>query len=263
MKHLVGVLRGHGMKVLYFLVFLGIWQAVVVIFGVKEFIVPSPIKTFSHLLVPEIAAQYKWPTHIGATLTEILLSFFMTAVSGIFIAILITWSKILNTIITPIIVFFNSLPKIALAPLFLLWFGYGILPNTLIAVLIAFFPVIINTSTGLKEVDEDLLDLVRYLGASKWQLFTKIRIPNSLPYIFSGFKISATLCVVGSIVGEFIASEKGLGYLLKDAQAFIDTPTMFACLFVISALGLLFFAAISGIEKIVMHWKPLETGEAS
>ena len=231
------------------------WQLVVSVFQIKEYIVPSPLTTFAHLLDPRIAGEYHWLRHLTATLAEILLSFLATAAAGILVAILVTWSVLLNRLITPIIALFNSLPKIALAPLFLLWFGYGVVPNILIAVLIAFFPVVINTATGLNAVDGDLLDLVRYLHARKWQVFLKIRIPNSLPYIFSGFKISSTLCVVGAIVGEFIASERGLGYLLKDAQAMIDTPTMFAALILISVLGLSLFGAIALLERAVMPWQ--------
>jgi len=225
------------------------------VFKIKTFIIPSPIKTLSHIFVPEIASKYHWFKHISATATEILLSFGITAITGVFLAILITWSRFLRKLITPIIILMNSIPKIALAPLFLIWFGYGILPNVLIAILISFFPVVINTVTGLNAVEDDLLDLVRYLHATKLQLFIKIRIPNSLPYIFSGLKISATLCVVGAIVGEFIASDKGLGYLLRDAQAFIDTPTMFASLIVISSMGLLFFSLISLLERTSMPWQ--------
>lgn len=224
--------------------------------GIKEFIIPSPLKTLSHIFYPSLAAKYQWPTHIQATLLEISLSFLITAVAGNLVALMISWSRPLKALITPIIVFFNSLPKIALAPLFLLWFGYGLLPNTLIAVLVAFFPIVVNTTTGLEQVEEDLLDLVRYLGATKGQIFVKIKIPNALPYIFSGFKISATMCVVGSIVGEFIASDKGLGYLLKDAQAFIDTPTMFACLLLISLLGIFLFGVLSLLEARVLYWMP-------
>ena len=256
MKGLLHGMRKYGSRLLYLLIFLALWQAVVVILEIKPYILPTPVKTFSHLFIPEIASKYHWFRHIQATSIEILMSFLITAFGGVLLAIIIAWSHLLRSLISPVIVLLNSLPKIALAPLFLLWFGYGILPNILIAVLIAFFPVVINTATGLNAVEEDLLDLVRYLNASKWQLFMKIRIPNSLPYIFSGLKISATLCVVGAIVGEFVASDKGLGYLLKDAQAFIDTPTMFASLIVISAIGLLFFSLISLLERAVMPWKP-------
>jgi len=243
-----------GKKLLMFLCFLGIWQLVVMVLHVKVFIFPSPIKVLESLFSPKIAPQYHWWRHIIATGDEIVFSFLATAVVGIGLSILIVWSKVMTKLVMPIIVLFNSVPKIALAPLFLMWFGYGLVPNILVATMIAFFPVVINTTTGLQAVDEDLLDLVHYLNASKAQVFFKIRIPNSLPYIFAGLKIGATMCVVGSIVGEFVASAKGLGFLLRDAQAFIDTPTMFACLLLLSVMGLLFFSLIAALEKVCMPW---------
>jgi len=241
-------------KLLYFLVFLGIWHAIVVIFNIKVFILPSPIRVFQHIFDPALAKKYNWFRHIGATLTEIGLSFLATVIVGMGLAILITWSKILAQLLMPIIAMFNSLPKVALAPVFLLWFGYGLVPNIMVAILVAFFPLVINAVTGLKAVDDDLLDLVRYLNASKVQMFIKIRIPNSMPYVFAGMKISATMCVVGAIVGEFIASQKGLGYLIRDAQAFIDTPTMFACLILLSVMGYLFFSLIQFLERVCVSW---------
>jgi NitT/TauT family transport system permease protein len=157
----------------------------------------------------------------------------------------------------------NSLPKIALAPLFLIWLGYGFAANVTIAILVAFFPVVLNTTTGLDAVDEDLLDLVRYLHASKLQVFLKIRIPMSLPYVLSGLKISATLSVVGAIVGEFVASSEGLGFLIKDSQAMMNTPPMFASLILISAIGLGLFASIAVVERVFMPWnRAAEAGGA-
>jgi len=241
-------------KLLYFLVFLCLWHAVVVIFKLKVFILPSPIRVFQNFFDPALIKKYNWFRHIGATLTEIGLSFLATVVVGISLAILITWSKVLSQLLMPIITMFNSLPKVALAPVFLLWFGYGLVPNIMVAILVAFFPLVINAVTGLKAVDDDLLDLVRYLNASRLQMFLKIRIPNSMPYVFAGMKISATMCVVGAIVGEFIASQKGLGYLIRDAQAFIDTPAMFACLILLSVVGYLFFSFILLLEKLCMPW---------
>ena len=253
-KGITAVMKRIAPKLLYFLLFLVTWQLIVMIFQIKRFILPSPILVFQHLFSPSIASKYNWWYHIGATLLEVIVSFIATAITGILLAILISWSKIFSQLLSPIIILFNSLPKIALAPLFLIWFGYGFLPNILVAFMVAFFPVIINTTAGLNAVDDDLLDLVRYLHASKLQVFIKIRIPNSLPYIFAGLKISATMCVVGSIVGEFIAADKGLGYLLRDAQAFIDTPTMFACLLLLSAIGISLFSTIGFLEKISMPW---------
>ena len=250
--------KRHYTKVLALLGILLAWQLFVVVTGVKEYIVPSPLTTFRRLLDPAVAPRYQWPRHIGATATEVLIAFGVTAVAGVGLAILITWSGFLRRLITPVLTLFNSLPKIALAPLFLLWFGYGILPNTLIAVLIAFFPVVINTAAGLNAVEEDLLDLVGYLNATKWQVFTKIRIPNALPYMFAGFKTSATLSVVGAIVGEFIASTRGLGYVIQSAQALLDTPTMFASLLLIAALGLSLFGAVGVVERLVVPQARLE-----
>ena len=137
----------------------------------------------------------------------------------------------------PFFLFVNSLPIVAVAPIILLWFGYGLATNILIAFLVSFSPVVINTATGLSDIDEDLIDLVRYLHASKWQIFVKIRLPNSLPYIFSGLKICATMVVVGAIVGEFVASDRGLGYIIVNSQFTMDTPPIFAALIVVSVLG--------------------------
>lgn len=247
------VIKEHYPKVLVLALFLVAWQLTVTVFGVKQFIIPSPAATFQRLFDPEVAPKYQWLRHLQATGKEVLIAFVATAVSGIGLAIVITWSNALRRVVVPVLTLFNSLPKIALAPLFLLWFGYGIVPNTLIAILIAFFPVIINTAAGLSAVDEDLLDLVRYLNGTKWQLFTKIRIPSALPYMFAGLKASATLCVVGAIVGEFIASSRGLGYAIQSAQALIDTPTMFASLVIIAALGLSLYGFVALLERLMVR----------
>jgi len=252
------VVKNIALKLLYIVIFILIWQAIVSIFHIKEFVLPSPFQVLGRLFIPEQAKQYHWILHISATLNVILSAFIVSIVLGILLAILICWSKLFSDIIMPIIVLFNSLPKIAFTPLFLIWFGYGYLPNLLIAFLVAFFPIVLNTCTGLMAVDDDLLDLVNYLGASKWQLFFKIRIPNSLPYIFAGIKISVTMCVMGTIVGEFVAAEKGLGYLLRDAQAFIDMPTMFCCLILLSVIGLSLFELVKFLEKKCMPWNNKE-----
>lgn len=254
-------IKKYGFRLLGISVFLGLWHAVVTIFKIKKYVLPSPVLVFKSLFDPAVAVKNDWWVNIATTGTEILLSFAVTVVAGVLLALIIAWSKPLNKLLMPLIVVLNSIPKIALAPLFLLWFGYGLQTNVLVAVLIAFFPVVINTVTGLIEVDENLLDLVQYLNATKLQVFVKIRIPNALPHIFAGVKISATMCVVGSIVGEFIASKRGLGRLLRSAQANIDMATMFACLLLLSAVGLLFFGVISWVEKRCMPWTQLSDME--
>ena len=232
-----------------------IWELVVVLFKIPEFILPAPSVALSHLFLAQESANYNWLVHIRATLTAVVLSFLFTAAAGIVLAIFISWSRLIRDLIMPLFVFINSLPIIAIAPIILLWAGYGIKTNILIAFLVSFFPVVINTTVGLNAVEDDLLDLVRYLHGSKLQLFVKIRIPNSLPYIFSGLKISSTMCIVGTIVGEFIASDRGLGYIIINAQYSMNTPPVFSALIVISVAGALLYAFVALFEKLVMPWR--------
>lgn len=254
-RSFVRFIQKYGISILVVVVMLIVWQVLVDSLKVKKYILPSPKLILDSFIDPRIAAKNKWWRHIFATATGVLGSFALTVAAGVAIAVFLTWSKLANRLVMPILVLFNSIPKIALAPLFLLWLGYGVFPNIMIAFTVAFFPVVINAATGMQAVDEDLLDLVRYLNASQAQIFLKIRIPNSLPYIFAGIKTSATMCVVGVLVGEFIASKRGLGYLLRDAQAFIDMPTMFACLVVLAILGIGFFGIIALVERLTMPWR--------
>jgi NitT/TauT family transport system permease protein len=154
----------------------------------------------------------------------------------------------------PIFIFINSLPVIAIAPIILVWMGYGITTNMLIAFLVSFFPVVINTIAGLDSIEEDLLDLIRYLHASKLQLFIKIRIPNSLPYIFSALKICATMSIIGAIVGEFVGSDKGLGFVIINSKYIMDLPPVFASLIIISVSGGVLFLIITVLERMLMPW---------
>ena len=231
-----------------------IWELSVRIFKVKEYILPSPIVSLQHLFVAQPDANYNWAVHIRITLMELAISFAMTALLGIAIAIGLAWSATVKKIIMPAFVFLNSLPIIAIAPLLVLWFGYGLKTNILIAFLVAFFPIVINTTVGLSEIDEDLLDLVRYLHGTKLQIFLKLRIPNSLPYIFTGLKISSTMSVVGAIVGEFIASDKGLGYIIINSQYTMDSPPIFAGLMLVSLFGVILLGIVSAAERLCMPW---------
>jgi NitT/TauT family transport system permease protein len=148
----------------------------------------------------------------------------------------------------------NTLPKVAIAPLFLIWMGYGIFPNMLMGALIGFFPVVINTAVGLSQVEADMLDLGRVFNAPKWKIFVKIRIPNALPYILSALKITATAAVVGAIVGEFVASQKGLGYIITTTQSSMNTSVAFAALIWISVVGLLLYGAVVLLARLWAPW---------
>lgn len=244
-------LKNNSQTILMFVVVLLVWHFGVVLLGVKEFILPTPLAAIQTLF----QAKFRWPMNFMATFYEVVGGFLVSALVGAILGIAIVWSEWLKRTILPFLVFLNSLPKIAVAPLFLIWFGYGILPNILIVFLISFFPVVINTATGLVAVEEDLLDLVRYLHATKMQKLMKIQLPNSLPYIFSGLKIAATTAVTGAIVGEFVASDKGLGAVIIASQTTLATPVIFGSLILITIIGMGLFGFVGLMERILMPWE--------
>jgi len=234
-----------------FVAILLVWHFGVVLLGIKEFILPTPLAAIQTLFQP----KFRWPSNFMATFYEVVGGFLVSTLVGVILGIAIVWSDWLKRTILPFLVFLNSLPKIAVAPLFMIWFGYGILPNILIVFLISFFPVVINTATGLVAVEEDLLDLVRCLHATKWQRMKKIQLPNSLPYIFSGLKIAATTAVTGAIVGEFVASDKGLGSVIIASQTTLATPVIFGSLILITIIGMMLFGFVGIMERILMPWE--------
>ena len=152
----------------------------------------------------------------------------------------------------PLLVSLNMIPKVALGPLIIVWFSYGMFPNMLIAFSIGVFPIVLTTARGLREVEPELLDLVRTLRGSKWQIFTKIQLPGALPYIFSGMKVAAVLAVAGAIVGEFLGSEKGLGYLMLQVQVTLDTAAMFMAVILITLIGVLLYGMVLALERLMV-----------
>ena len=227
-----------------------LWQMASTVFGIREYLLPSPASVWAAMTSGEI----DWAGHITATALAIFGAFIIAAAGGIFLGTIIAWSGVMNRALMPFLVFVNTLPKVAIAPLFLLWLGYGIIPNMLIGALIGFFPVVINTAVGLSQIDDDMLDLGRVFNAPKWKVFAKIRIPNAYPYILSALKVTATSAVVGAIVGEFVASQRGLGYVIITSQSSMNTPLAFGALVWISIIGLVLFGAVAGLSRIVAPW---------
>ena len=166
----------------------------------------------------------------------------------------IAYSRWISQFVYPFLIVAQVLPKIAFAPLFLIWFGFGLAPKLVIAALIAFFPIVVNTARGLESVEPELIQYMRSLGASWKDIFFKISLPWAMPYILSSFKISITLAVVGVVVGEFVASDTGLGYLIEYANIELNTPLMFAGIIVLSVLGVLYFLLIVLLESLLMSW---------
>ena len=226
------------------------WQLAVSVLGIREYLLPSPWSVVEAL----VGGDVTWTRHIWITAVEMFGAFALAAVVGVLLGTAIAWSDIMSRALMPFLVFVNTLPKVAVAPLFLIWLGYGIVPNVLIGALIGFFPVVINTAVGLNQIDQDMLDLGRVFNAPKWRVFAKIRIPNAFPYILSALKVTATAAVVGVIVGEFIASQRGLGYVIITTQSSMNTPVAFAALVWISILGLLLFGAVSALSRYLAPW---------
>ena len=237
--------------------FIAVWQLAVTVLGVREYLLPSPLSVL-HAMGP---GEIPWTKHIWITAVEILGAFSIAAMAGVLLGAAIAWSHAVSRALTPFLVFVNTLPKVAVAPLFLLWLGYGIVPNMLIGALIGFFPVVINTAVGLAQVDPELLDLGRVFGAPKWRVFVTIRIPNAFPYILSALKITATAAVVGAIVGEFVASQSGLGSVIVTTQTSLNTPVAFAALVWISAVGLVLYGAVGAASRWLAPWAEASNGQ--
>jgi NitT/TauT family transport system permease protein len=235
---------------LMFASFVALWQLAVTGLGVREYLLPSPLSVL-HAMGP---GEIPWMKHIWTTAAEILGAFLIAALAGVFLGAAIAWSHTVSRALTPFLVFVNTLPKVAVAPLFLIWLGYGILPNMLIGALIGFFPVVINTAVGLTQIEQDMLDLGRVFNAPKWKVLVKIRVPNAYPYILSALKVTATSAVVGAVVGEFVASQAGLGYVIITTQSSMNTPVAFAALAWISILGLMLFGAVGAMSRVLAPW---------
>jgi len=224
------------------------WYLFVKLGNVPKFVMPSPGATLDAFLQP----HYNWWANVVVTGTEIYGGYVLALVVGVAAALLFTWSKTLEAFFLPILVSLNMVPKVALGPLIIVWFKYGIFPNTLMAFSICVFPILLTTARGLREIEPELLDLVHSLKGSRWQLFTKIQLPGALPYIFSGMKVAAILAVAGAIVGEFLGSDKGLGYLMLQVQVTLDTPAMFMAVLLITLLGMVLYGSVLLLEKLLV-----------
>ena len=225
-----------------------LWEAVTRLFGIPRFLLPPP----SLVLTSLAAHSALLLANTWITTLEIILGFVLSIAVGVPLALAIfLWPPFARSIF-PLLVSSQAMPKVAVAPLLLVWFGFGLLPKVLIAFLIAFFPVVINTAVGLASLEVEKIYLARSMGLSGPATFFKIRLPNALPSIFGGLKISITLAVVGAVVGEFVGGDAGLGYLLMVANGSMDTALLFADLLVLTALGVVFFMLVELAEHLAL-----------
>lgn len=236
-----------------------VWHLISASGMVRPFILPSPAATFMTLFQP----RYQWIDNTWVTAVEIFAGYGLAVAFGVVVALLFSWFRILHMAFFPLFVTISLIPKVALGPLLVVWMGYGISTNIFFAFILSFFPILITTARGLREVEPDLLDLVRSLKGSRLQIFRKIQLPGALPYIFSSMKVGAILAVAGAIVGEFVASGRGLGYLMIQVQGQLDTAGMFMAVIILTLLGVLLYAGVQLLERIfVVKDARLEGGPA-
>jgi NitT/TauT family transport system permease protein len=227
-----------------------LWQTATVLFALPPYLLPSPLVILSQIKRDWLMLL----SHGWITVFEVVTGFVISVLIGVPIAIWVTYSKAFDNAVYPLIVGSQTIPKVALAPLLLAWFGFGMAPKIIIVVLVAFFPIVINSVVGLRSAPVEMLHLARSMGASPVQIFWRFRLPQALPSIFAGMKLATVLAVIGAVVAEFVGADSGLGYLIMIAGANFDVARQFSAIVVLSIVGMIFFWLAGRIERICLPW---------
>jgi len=237
-----------GMLLLLFVLF---WELMVWQFQVPRYILPAPSRILNTLTVQQPLLLH----HTLVTLKEIIVGFLLAFAVGVGLAFLMFQFPILEQTFYPIVIGSQTIPVFAIAPLLVLWFGYGLPSKVVMAALIVFFPIVVNTLDGLKRADSDAVNLLKILKANRWQILWKVRVPSALPSVFSGCRIGVSVSTIGAIIGEWVGSKEGLGYLMLHANAQLQISLIFASLIYLTILGVGLFYLIVSIERWAMPWK--------
>jgi NitT/TauT family transport system permease protein len=230
--------------------FLLLWEAAARIFHIPGYILPPPTIILSD-------GTGKWRsllTGASYTVQPMLIGFIVAVVLGVLIALAIAFSRAVQAVAYPLLVFLQIVPKIAVAPLFIIWFGFGLMPKVLLVFLLSFFPVVVAATTAFASIEPEILELARSTGAGRLRTFRMVQLPHALPALFGGFKVAAALAATAAVVAEFVASDRGLGYLLMEYNGNLDTSMAFAAIFVLSAMGLALYGAVELLESIAVPW---------
>ena len=252
----ISTLSLYVMYVAVFALTIGIWKGLTVVFHIPAFLLPPPGDVFSEYIA--LLMNGLLLKHTYVTLSETITGFLVGAAIGMFLGYLLAKSRKLERILSPYVVAAQTAPKIALAPLIVIWLGFGISSKVVLVALIVFFPIFVNMITGIRSVDKNLLELMKSTGASKFDIFKKIEMPSVLPMLFAGFKTGITLAVIGAVVGEFVGANAGLGYLTIYASGLMDTAQVFVAIFQLTLLGIVLYAIVCFIEKKLMPWHESE-----
>ena len=235
------------------LIFLGLWQAAVWLSDYPSFILPSPADVAT-TLTRTLTDGTLW-RHARVTLSEIFAGLGLGLITATVVGYVLAKSPLLERLLAPYIVASQSVPVVAIAPLLVIWFGSGRLSKVMICALIVFFPVLVNTVIGIRSVEEDLRDLMRSLGANRWQTFQMLEVPAALPVLLGGLKISVTLSVIGAVVGEFVGADQGLGFLINQARGLFNTSLVFVAVLALVVIALILYGAVMLLEMWLLRWR--------
>ena len=243
-------LSAHWRTMLGFAILLLLWEVLVRALGIKLYILPPP----STVIVTLWTKRATLGTAAWYTAQPMLIGYGCAVLVGVALALSFALSRLIESIVYPQIVFLQIIPKIAIAPLFMIWFGYGLTSKVLIVFLLSFFPVVVSAVQAFRSMDPDIRDLARITGASPLRMFFRVQVPHALPTMFTGFKVAAALASTAAVVAEFVSSDRGLGYLLVDYTNRFDTPGVFAAILLLSVMGLSLYAVVEAIERISIPW---------
>jgi len=240
-------------QLIFFASLLALWQISVTAFNIPEYLFPAPLEISKQFVNYSLFLK-----HTYITLLESISGFVLGAIFAFLIALGINYSKLLEILIHPFLMISQTTPRIAIAPFLIIWFGHDLIPKIIIAAIMSFFPIVVNTVKGFRSADSELLELMDSYGATRTETLIKVKIPGALPYIFVALKLAITFSVIGAVVGEFVGADEGLGYLILQGNVNLDTSLMFAALFVLSIMGIVLYKIIGIIEKKVLYWHASE-----
>jgi NitT/TauT family transport system permease protein len=255
----MGGVKHFVLRLLLIVAVLAVWEFLVKLTEVPEYILPAPSRIFFAMYNGFRTNVY--PQHFFVTLTETLLGFLAGTFLAFLLGTLVALSRRVEYFLYPFIVMFQAMPKVALAPLIIVWFGLGLTSKVINAALVAFFPLMVNTIVGLRSAEEDRINLMRSLAASRSQIFFMLQLPNALPYIFAGLEIAMIFALIGAIVAEFVGAERGLGMLIQSMNFNMDVAGQFSILLILSLLGLVLNGIVTLARRRLLFWETVNTGE--
>ena len=231
-------------------VLLGLWEGFVRLWAVPKWLLPAP----SVIAMTLVVSRELLLDHTLVTFVEVVVGFALSLLCGVLLACGIATSRTLERALYPFVIASQMVPIIVIAPLLLVWVGYGLTPKVIVVALTAFFPIVVNMVDGLRSVDPDVVNLLRTMGASRWQIFVKVQVPTSLPFLFSGLRVAMAVSVIGAVIGEWVGSSQGLGYLMIRSKPQFLTERVFAAIVMLTVMGVALFVLVGVIEKLAIPW---------